>query len=77
MGEVEQKAHTHAREKKMAFLTHSGEQKNDSAQAEDDRLFRVDVFVLTVVPGRSVPEEETCRVLHRCGGSALRCAWAP
>lgn len=34
-------------------------------------------LLLTVVPGHSVPEAETCRVLHRCGWSVLQCAWAP
>lgn len=34
-------------------------------------------LLLTVVPGHSVPEAETCRVLHRCGWSELQCAWAP
>lgn len=34
-------------------------------------------LLLTVVPGHSVPEAETCRVLHRCGWSELQCAWVP
>lgn len=32
---------------------------------------------LTEVPGHSVPEAETCRVLHRCEWSGLQCVWAP
>jgi len=34
-------------------------------------------LLLTEVPGHSVPEAETCRVLHRCGWSGPQCAWAP
>lgn len=34
-------------------------------------------LLLTVVPGHSVPEAETCRALHKCGWRELQCAWAP
>lgn len=69
--------------KKHKVLTHSHNRKNTirhkySCMCTHVLACRQSVWLLlTVVPGHSVPEAETCRALHRCGWNELQCVWAP